>query len=119
MSSGYLAWREHFVSLAPDKYPAEWIDAQVASGAFRCWANMNAAILAEIRTYPSGLKEVHGLAAAGCPASILRLIPSAEAWGRANGCTLASLESRRGWARMLPEYQENQVRLVKDLRDGL
>lgn len=111
----YAPFREEFTALCPEKYPPAYIDAQVLSCAWQCWSDGKAAILAEIRTYPSGLKEVHGLAAAGDLESILGLIPLAEAYGRHVGCTLASIESRDGWGRLLPDYAAEQTRIVKGL----
>lgn len=110
----YLTFRHEFAALDPDRYPVDYIDHQVAAGAWRCWGNERAAILAEIKTYPSGVKEVHGVAAAGALAEIVQLIPLAEAWGRDEGCARAVIESRPGWAR-LPGYELHQVSVRKDL----
>ncbi|WPZ05489.1 hypothetical protein [Pelagerythrobacter marinus] len=111
----YLPFREQFVALDPERYPPEYIDAQVWAGFWACWGTENAAILAEIKTYPSGLREVHGLAAAGDVQEIVALIPMAEAWGKQQGCRLASIESRPGWAKVLDGYEVDQVRIVKEL----
>lgn len=112
----YLPFRAEFVSLDPERYPAAYFDAQVAGGAWRCWDNEDAAILAEIRTYPSGLREVHGVAAAGDLAAIIELIPLAVEWGRANGCARAVIESRPGWQRALPkDWEVHQVAMRKEL----
>lgn len=110
----YIRFRDIFVALDPDRYPAEWWDHQILSGAFRCWGNDRAAIVAEIKTYPSGLREVHGVAAAGELASIAELIPLAEAWGREAACVRAVIESRPGWAK-LPDYEVHQVAVRKEL----
>lgn len=111
----YLPFREEFIALAPDKYPAAYMDCQVATCVWQCWSDGKSAILAEIRTYPSGLMEVHGLAAAGVLEGIKKLIPLAEEYGRHLGCTIASIESRPEWARVLPDYEVEQVRVVKGL----
>jgi len=111
----YLPFREDFAALAPDKYPAEYIDCQVAAHFWQCWGDGQAAILAEVKQYPSGLREVHGIAAAGALESIKELIPLAEAYGRHVGCTVASIESREGWAKLLPGYEVEQIRIVKGL----
>lgn len=111
----YDIFRDEFVSLDPERYPAEYIDRRVETGAWRCWGDERAAILAEIRVYPSGAREVHGIAAAGDLAAIIGLIPLAEAWGREMGCTRAVIESRPGWERALPDYELHQVSVRKDL----
>lgn len=116
MLCAYLDFREDFAALDPDRYPVDYIDHQVASGAWRCWGNAHAAILAEIKTYPSGLREVHGVAAAGDLQAIIELIPLAEEWGREQGCVRAVIESRPGWERALPkEWELHQVAMRKDL----
>lgn len=111
----YQAFREDFAALDPDRYPAWHIDEQVASGKWRCWGNDKAAILAEIKTYPAGLREVHGIAAAGDLQEIVTLIPHAEEWGRQHGCVRAVIESREGWLRMLPDYCAHTVAARKEL----
>lgn len=113
----YLPFREAFVALSPDKFPPDYIDAQVWAGFWQCWSDGRAAILAEIKTYPSGLKEVHGLAAAGDLENIVALIPYAEAYGRKAGASLASIESAPGWARIMEKhgYATDQVRIVRGL----
>jgi len=99
-------------------YPAEWIDAQVHSGLFQFRCTERAAILFEVKVYPSGLRDVHGILAAGDLAEIRDiLIPSAEAWGRAHGCAGSIIESRSGWARVLRRrgYESHQVAIRKEL----
>lgn len=115
MIDAYMAFRDAFVALDPDHYPADWIDTQVAHGTWRCFGTDKAAILAEIRTYPSGVRELHGIAAAGEVGEIKRLIGVAEHWGRACGATRAVIESRPAWARLLPDYELHQVAVRKDL----
>lgn len=115
MPEPYERFRDEFAALDPDRYPADYIDRQVWTGAWRCWGDDSAAILAEIRTYPSGLREVHGIAAAGDLRAIVGLIPLAEAWGASAGCKIASIESREGWGKLLPGYRVEQVRIVKEL----
>ena len=78
----------------------------------------DAAILVTIQTYPTGARELHGMAAAGRIGSIVDvLIPQAEQWGRAMGCLFAAIESRLGWARMLKAggYHPYQTIIRKEL----
>ena len=111
----YLPFRHEFIAIDPERYPAGYIDRQVAEGVWRCWGARKAAILAEIKFYPSGAREVHGVAAAGELQEIVGLIPLALDWGRANGCERAVIESRPGWERMLPDWELHQVSVRKDL----
>lgn len=111
----YEQFRAKFGELDPERYPLSVIDDRVYSGEWRCWGTDNAAILAEIRTYPSGISEVHGVAAVGELGDIVDLIPFAEQWGRDNGCVRAVIESRPAWGRVLPGYELHQVSVRKDL----
>lgn len=111
----YLRFRDEFGALDPLRYPVEAIDARVKAQTWRCWGNEKAAILAEIKTYPSGVREVHGVAAAGDLREIVGLIPQAEEWGRQCGCVRAVIESRPGWERVLPTYELHQVAVRKEL----
>lgn len=113
--SAYLPFRHEFIALDPERYPAAYLDAQVAGGSWRCWGNDKAAILAEIKTYPSGVREVHGVAAAGDLRAIVELIPLAEQWGKEAGCGRAVIESRPGWERVMPQYETHQVAVRKEL----
>lgn len=117
MPEPYERFRDEFIALDPDRYPADYIDAQVWTGAWRCWGNESAAIIAELKRYPSGLLEVHGVMAAGVLESIVELIPLAEQWGRECGCQFAEIVSLPGWQRVMAKhgYQVAQVRLWKNL----
>jgi hypothetical protein len=114
----YEAWRTRFLEAVDTAlYPPDWLDWLVGTGQARFWGNENAAIIAHIKTYPSGLMEVHGLLAAGEAGAIVELIPLAEAWGAENGCKRASIASRPGWVRVMESfgYAVHQVEIVKGL----
>jgi hypothetical protein len=111
-----LPFRDEFATIDPARYPIEYIEKQVASGFWRVWSNDRAAIIATIKRYPSGLREVHGLAAAGDLAEIVGLIPLAEEWGRSRGCVGAEIASKPAWAKIMAAhgYKPAQVRLWKE-----
>lgn len=112
----YADWRGRFLEAVDESlHPAWWIDHMVERGGWRFWGNDRAAILAEIKNYPSGVKEVHGVVAAGELDAIKALIVNAEDWGRSRGATRASIASSPAWARLLPEYEVEQVTIVKEL----
>lgn len=111
----YLRFRHEFIALDPERYPADFIDWQISKGFWRCWGTERAAILAHVETYPSGLKELRGLAAAGDIGEIKALIAEAEEWGRKAGCEWADIDSRPAWVKLLPDYQIDRVRIVKRL----
>jgi hypothetical protein len=101
----YQPWRQQFAeAMDPRLYDLFYLDTIILTGKARCWANERAAIVAELKTYPTGAMAVHGLIAAGDIDEIERLIPLAEQWGREEGCILALIESREGWGRVMKKY---------------
>lgn len=114
----YLKFRGEIEQIVdPALYPMEWVDAQIWSGHFRVFFTDNAIIAVELKPYPSGALELHGMFAAGELSEILDLIENAEAWGRSMGCAFATISSRPGWAKVLNSrgYEVNQVNIRKVL----
>lgn len=115
----YRRFRERFAeALDPRLFTIEHLDGLLASGAAHFFASEDAAIVTEFKTYPTGVRAVVGLIAAGDLDQIEQvLIPRAEAWGRMNGCALALIESRPGWQRRLKRYgyEPHQVSLIKEI----
>lgn len=118
----YTAFREAFAEVMDERYHTlEWLDAQVLSGKVQFWHSDNAAMITEIRDYPTGAKDIHALIAAGDLAEIIETItPRAERWARTQGCIAAQVESREGWARALRPsgYQTHQIIVRKELSHG-
>lgn len=119
MIDDYLRFRDRLAeALDPRFYPIDWLDNQVLEGRATTIATENGCVVVEIRNYPGGAREVHGLVAAGDLDEIVeRVIPAVEQMGRENGCQVACCESREGWARMLKSsgYRVHQVTLRKEL----
>lgn len=117
--AGYRRFRDRFAeAMDPAFWPIEYLVGLILSGRARLWVGSEAAVVAEIRDYPGGARVVHGLVAAGRIEEIVeQLIPEAEAWGTAMGCTAAIIESRAGWARALKAegYAPHQVAIRKEL----
>ena len=114
----YSDWRGRFLEAVDQAlYPAAWLDQRVSDGTAHFWANEDAAILAEIRTYPGGVIEVHGLVAAGDIEAVKTLIPMAEEWGRKCGATRATIASHPAWARIMRDegYSPWQLTIAKEL----
>lgn len=114
----YADWRGRFLDAVDEElHPAWWIDHMVKTGAWRFWESDRAAILAELKTYPSGVREVHGVVAAGDLDAIKALIPLAEDWGWGKGATRASIASNPAWARIMRDegYEMTQATIVKVL----
>ena len=115
------AYLRHRSSLAqvldPRCYTLEWVDSEIAEGRISVRATEDAIILTQVRTFPTGAREIHGMAAAGELPSILALIQQAEQWARSQGIEFATVASRPGWQRVLAPYgyQVHQVELQKEL----
>lgn len=101
--AAYHKWRPEFERVMDSRmYTILWLDAQVWSGRAWFWGDAKAGIVAELRHYPTGAFDIHGLVAAGDVAVIRdALIPQAEAWARSIGALGAIIESREGWAKVL------------------
>lgn len=117
----YQQRRAAFAAMLDErKWPLTWLDEEIASGRATAFSNEHGCIIAALRRYPGGLVEVHGLAATGNLLGIRDLIKDAEIWGKANGASVASIASRRGWAKVLAGagYVESQVMIEKELANG-
>lgn len=114
----YEHWRARFLEASDERFfPADWLDHMVRSGTAQFWGNDEGAILAAVRGFPSGAREVHGIVAAGGIEAIRALIPFAEERGRALGCLRASISSSPAWGRIMRAdgYQPHQLTICKDL----
>ena len=98
-------------------YTPEWLDAEIWAGRARFWCTATSAIVATMKIYPTGVREVHGLVAVGGLDDIIMLISAAESWGRELGCIVAGIDSREGWGRQLKGfgYVPYQTCLRKEL----
>lgn len=117
--TGYLVFRDEFLTILDDRfYTPEWLDSQVWAGFYRCLSCEDAALLFEIKGYPTGLRELHFVAAAGELSSLIQdLRPKAEDYAREIGCRIVSVASRAGWARALKphDYEVYQTVLRKEI----
>lgn len=115
----YLRFRDQFAQvLDPERHTIEWLDRQVAFGVFHVIGNEAGCILCEVKAYPTGAMDYHGMLAAGDLATIVEtLIPEAEAYGKELGCIGGLIESRSGWVRELKKsgWEIHQTTLRKVL----
>jgi hypothetical protein len=117
----YVSRRDQIAELLdPRCYTIKWLDLQIIDAKAHVFANPEAVIIVEVRVYPAGAREIHGLCAAGDLPAILDLIEQAESWGRSEGLDFASVASREGWQRVLESkgYRPHQLEVRKELRDG-
>lgn len=114
----YLKWRPAFASAMDTRlYTPEWLDGQILAGSAQFWRSERAAAVTEIRNYPTGAYDVHGLIAAGEVGEVRdRIVPQVEAWARSIGALGIVVESRPGWTRALRSagFEPHQLAVRKD-----
>lgn len=119
ITAAYHKWRADFEAVMdPRMYTISWLDGQLWAGRAWFWGNDKAGIVAELRQYPTGAFDIHGLVAAGDVATIRdELIPQAERWAASIGALGAIIESRPAWAKVLKGhgYEPWQTSVRKEL----
>ena len=117
--TSYIHWRGAFQdAMDPRFYNIEYLDWLVANDRAKFFCAHDAALVAEIRMFPSGRCAAHFLVAAGNLETLKdELAGRVEAWGKANGCDFALIESRPGWRREMKDsgYEPFQESIVKEL----
>ena len=105
-------------ALDPAFYPIDYVDQLLLTGRAQLFCSDHAAMIAELRQCPGGARVVHCLVAAGRMEEITDILrPAVEAWGARQGCTLALVESRAGWMKILKKhgYEIHQFSVRKEL----
>lgn len=114
----YHPWREQFAqALDPRFYTLDYLDSRINENTARIFTCPEAALIVELRPYPTGNFDGHVLIAAGDPMAVVETLrPQAEAWLREIGAMGALVESRPGWARLLKQhgYEPHQTMVRKD-----
>lgn len=118
----YWRWRPLLVEALDERYfNGEWLDAQVMSGrAVFIYAD-DSALVAEMRFYPTGARDVFIYCVAGAASAVRDILgPRLETWGRSNGCLAILGESRSGWTKILKTagYELYKTAVRKALADG-
>ena len=79
----------------------EDIEHQLANGTAILWPGQKCAIVTEFVDYPSGERAAQVMSAGGDLTEIMSLVPGMEAFGRLNGCSVITVEGRRGWEKVM------------------
>lgn len=114
----YARHRDEIAGMLDERFhPMWWVDRQVWMGAIHTLGNDTAVIGFEIRVYPGGARELHGMFAAGELEGVLPLIDEATALAREWNMTVFTVASREGWARVLKSrgFDPHQVTIMKEL----
>jgi hypothetical protein len=81
----------------------EDIKKMILEGRLQIWPGKKGCAVTEIITYPRK-KVLHVFLYGGELDEAVDMIDSAEAWGRAQGCSGLTLSGRMGWQRALAEH---------------
>jgi len=81
-----------------NSYTIADIEELITTGKAQFWPGETSCIVTEIIEYPR-TKDLHFFLAGGNLEELEAMIPPILDWGRANGCTRATLTGRRGWER--------------------
>ena len=82
----------------------EDVAEMVAAGRAQAWFGPSSVIISEIVREPQH-KVLHYFLAGGNLAELEVMQPIVEAWGREQGCTVATLVGRKGWDRTFLKRQ--------------
>lgn len=94
----------------------EHVWRQIEAGEAHLFPMPHAAMVVELKRWPTGFKEAVAWLAGGSLDEIKRFTPQIEQWARAEGCHRAAVVAgRRGWARELPGYRPVGTFLTKEL----
>lgn len=92
----------------------------IADGSFTLWVVLEdgvllAVVITEIIQYPQRRVCRVNACVGEHRQKWIHLLSEIEAWGRANGCAAMEILARKGWARVLPDYQMTHVFLEREL----
>lgn len=119
--AAYTRHRAEIAGILDERFfPLWWVESQISAGHIGLVHSDSAVIGVEVRNYPGGAKELHGMFAAGDKDAIRALVVQVCEAAADMGCHVAAIESRPGWAREFRNlsFQTDRVRIVKDLADG-
>jgi hypothetical protein len=95
------SWLEAALDHAGRTHSLDDVKAAVGRGEARFWPGAGSALVAAVEQDPGERRLLIWLAGGGREELEARLLPLAEAWGRACGCRRALVIGRTGWERTL------------------
>jgi hypothetical protein len=115
----YWRWRPLLIEALDSRYyNPEWLDAQVMSGRAIFLHDYLCAVVAEVRFYPTGARDIVVICAAGDAVQLREaMVPALSDIGRQSGCVAFVVQSRKAWSRILKRsgFEHYQTALRKDL----
>lgn len=106
------------LGLNPALYTVEWLDRLLCDEGAGFAATDAAAMVVQLRDYPTGVKACVVVVAAGDHREIIDVLrPGIEDWARSRGCTKGIVESFPAWSRLLRPhgYSPFKLSLIKDI----
>lgn len=99
----YFHWRSRLIEALDERYyTPEWLDHLIMSGRAIFFPGDDCALVAEVRFYPTGARDIFIICTAGDPIKTRdQMVPKLEEWGRKAGCLAVAGESRIAWTRLL------------------
>lgn len=102
------------LAAALDGWTLDSVEQEIRVGRAQFWPMAHSAVVTQIHSYPLG-RVLRVWLAGGRWDEIVRYLPSADAYARAQDCVAVEVEGRPGWERLLEGYEKRRVVLVKEL----
>jgi hypothetical protein len=104
-------WIEDALEYSGGTHTFEDVTQSILSGRMQLWPAERACAVTEIVVYPKK-RVLHVFLAGGEMGQIIDMVSSANAWGKAQGCTSMTIAGRKGWERVLAKHGYKPVMTV-------
>lgn len=115
----YERWRPELAAMLDTRfYDIQWLDEAILSYQLHLFSDEKSAIVASVKTYPTGAKECHVECACGELAHLIGpAISRVEQWAANQGCIVVTIQSREGWQKVMKSqgYEHHQTAIRKEL----
>lgn len=117
MDDKIWAWLEPALKAGGDRDSREEIELLIEAGRAQLWVGDGGALVTQL-VKAGDRRFVHAWLGGGALRALLDMRGGVEAWGRAMGCTHASIDGRAGWGRVFGRcgYVREDGELRKALR---
>lgn len=96
-------------------YDLAYVWSLIEADKAQLWPGLNAAVVTQIETSPSGITGINWWLAAGDMAEVKAMQDHIIPWAKTKGCTVSTIVGRRGWLRELDGYKEVSTVMAKDI----
>jgi hypothetical protein len=102
--SQWARFRDGFAKAIEGFWTIEDLEARIANRRAFFFPGREAAVVAQIQSYPDGSKVFQALWVTGNMEELVSMVPGIEAVARMMGCTDALIEGSAGWKRALEPF---------------